>query len=88
MTNRPQGTLYIGVTNDIIRRVYEHKNKVVPGFTKKYSLYYLVYYEVFSDVNEALESEKRLKNWHRQWKIDLIEENNPEWRDLYNEIIS
>ena len=75
-------TLYIGVTNNLIRRVYEHKNKLIDGFTKKYNLTILVYYETTSDIFSALKREKQLKNWHRQWKINLIESVNPKWQDL------
>ncbi|MFQ5676480.1 MAG: GIY-YIG nuclease family protein [bacterium] len=87
LASKRNGTLYIGVTNDLIRRVYEHKNDVVDGFTKKYQVHRLVYYEETNDVYEALQREKRMKKWKRQWKIKLIEEMNPEWRDLYDEIV-
>ncbi len=80
------GTLYIGFTNDLIRRVYEHKNGLVNGFSKKHKLHLLVYYEEFSSVEDAIVREKRLKKWHRKWKIDLIEKLNPEWKDLYDEL--
>jgi len=79
-------TLYIGVTNNLIRRVYEHKNKMVDGFTKKYNLTKLVYYEMTNDAESAIRREKQLKNWHREWKINLIESINKEWKDLYPEI--
>ncbi len=82
-----KGTLYIGVTNDLVRRVYDHKANAIDGFTKKYEVHDLVHYESFSDVNDALTREKRLKKWNRQWKIDLIEKNNPDWADLYRQII-
>ena len=77
------GTLYIGVTNDIIRRVAEHRLKSVKGFTKKYSVDKLVYFEQFDDAENAIRREKRLKSWNRAWKIRLIEELNPNWDDLY-----
>ena len=77
------GTLYIGVTNDLIRRVFEHKSKFVRGFTKKYDVVKLVYYEQYDDIENAIQREKRLKKWNRQWKIRLIEEKNPNWDDLY-----
>ncbi len=80
------GTLYIGVTNNLVRRVYEHKMDVVPGFTRKYSIHQLVYYEQFSDVENAIRREKRLKKWSREWKIQLVEKSNPRWLDLYPEI--
>jgi putative endonuclease len=80
------GTLYIGVTNDLIRRVHEHKNKVAEGFTKKYDLDRLLYFEAFDDIENAIRREKRLKKWNRAWKIRLIEETNPNWTDLYPSI--
>ncbi len=82
LTNKSNKVLYIGVTNDLERRMYEHKNKMVDGFTKKYNLNKLVYFEGTTDVRGALEREKQLKNWHRSWKINLINEFNPEWKDL------
>ena len=81
------GTLYVGVTNNIIKRVWKHKNHVVKGFTSKYNVNKLGYYEIFNDINEAIKREKQLKAGNRKRKIDLIEINNPEWLDLYNEII-
>ena len=76
------GTLYIGVTNDLVRRVFEHKSKLVSGFTKKYDVVRLVYYEQYDNVENAIQREKRLKKWNRQWKIRLAEERNPNWDDL------
>ena len=87
MTNKPEGTFYIGVTNDLIRRVYEHKNNFVKCFTSKYNLHQLVYYELTADVYEAITREKRLKRWLREWKLNLIRKLNPNWLDLYFEII-
>ncbi|MFH1049812.1 MAG: GIY-YIG nuclease family protein [bacterium] len=87
LASKKNGTLYTGVTNDIIRRIYEHKNDINDGFTKKYQVYNLVYYEIFNDSYEAIVREKRIKTWKRQWKIELIEKNNPDWKDLYNELI-
>jgi putative endonuclease len=87
MASKKKGTLYIGVTSDLIKRVYEHKNDLVDGFTKKYGIHNLVYYEQTEDVNSAIQREKRLKAWKRQWKIELIEQMNPNWKDLYNKII-
>ena len=87
LTNKKQGTLYIGVTNDLVRRIWEHKNHVVEVFTEKYKLGRLVYYEETDNVESAIQREKQLKNWHRPWKITLIEKNNPEWNDLYAGII-
>jgi putative endonuclease len=86
LASRVGGTLYIGVTNDLVRRVYEHRSKFVPGFTRKYDVDRLVYYEQFSTAESAIEREKRLKKWNRQWKIRLIEESNPDWSDLYEGI--
>lgn len=83
MTNRPRGVLYIGVTNDIARRVWEHREGFYKGFTQKYKLKQLVYYEEFEDINSAIEREKQLKLWSRAWKIELIEKENPNWDDLY-----
>jgi len=85
LASKRNGTLYIGVTNDLMRRVYEHKSGLVKGFTKDYKVDILMYYEAFPDPNSAIRREKQLKNWHRNWKINLIEESNPYWRDLYNE---
>ncbi|MCL2334716.1 MAG: GIY-YIG nuclease family protein [Endomicrobia bacterium] len=82
ITNKARGTLYIGVTNDILRRMYEHKNKLVPGFSKKYSLDKLIYFEHYTDINEAIKREKMIKKWERIWKLELIEQVNPNWNDL------
>jgi putative endonuclease len=82
LSNNKNGTLYIGMTNDIERRIYEHKNGLVEGFIKRYGLSKLVFCEFYKYVNDAIKREKQLKNWHRQWKINLIEENNPNWDDL------
>ena len=84
MTNRIYGTLYIGVTNDIARRVWEHKEGVVAGFTKRYGLKMLVYFEEFDSISDAIRREKRLKQWNRAWKIALIEKQNPNWKDLHS----
>jgi putative endonuclease len=88
LASRRNGTLYIGVTNDLVRRVYDHKTRTIEGFTEKYGVHTLVYYEPYTDVYDALTREKRLKKWKRQWKIDLIESVNPDWKDLYLRIIS
>ena len=80
------GTLYIGVTNDLIRRVHEHREKLVEGFTKQYNVTKLVFFEVHSDVKAAITREKQMKKWNRAWKVRLIEESNPNWDDLYSEI--
>ena len=86
MASCRNSTLYAGSTSDIIKRVWEHKNKMTPGFTARYNVNMLVYYEVHEAYVEAARREKRLKNWCRQWKLNLIEELNPEWRDLYEDI--
>ena len=82
MANKPNGTMYIGMTNNLIRRVYQHKNGEHDGFTKQYGLHRLVYYESTYDVNAAIKREKQLKKWERQWKINLIEKENQYWNDL------
>jgi putative endonuclease len=82
LTNKNNKVLYIGVTNDLERRIFEHKNKLVEGFTKKYNLNKLIYYEMTEDISSAIEREKQLKNWHRDWKINLINSFNPTWKDL------
>jgi putative endonuclease len=87
MASKRNGTLYIGVTADLVRRVHEHKHDLVDGFTKKYSVHTLVYYQQAEDIEAAILEEKRLKRWNRKWKLELIEKTNPEWRDLYPEII-
>ena len=87
LTNKSNKVLYIGVTNDLVRRMYEHKNKLVEGFTKRYNLTKLVYYEVTNDVVSAIKREKQLKNWHREWKINLINQANSDWRDLSEDFL-
>ena len=86
LASRIGGTLYIGVTNDLVRRVGEHKLKMAEGFTKQYEVSRLVYFEAFDQVEQAIQREKRLKKWPRAWKIALIEKDNPDWIDLYPEI--
>ena len=86
LANRPRGVLYIGVTNDLIRRLATHKGKVVPGFTKTYGVVMLVYYEEYSSVLEAREREATLKRWRRAWKIALVDKFNPDWRDLSEQL--
>ncbi|KTD19137.1 Excinuclease ABC, C subunit-like protein [Legionella lansingensis] len=88
MASKRNGTLYVGSTSDLITRVWEHKNKLTPGFTAKYNVHRLVYYEIHETYVGAARREKRFKNWSRQWKLNLIEDLNPEWRDLYEEIYS
>ena len=87
LASKQNGTLYIGVTSDLAKRVWEHKNDLVEGFTKKYGVHRLVYYEMHGDMLSAITREKQLKNWNRAWKLELIEEKNPEWKDLWDEIV-
>jgi putative endonuclease len=87
LASKPRGTLYVGVTNDLVRRVAEHRDGLVPGFTKTYGVKMLAYFEEHADVNEAIEREKQVKRWARAWKIELIREKNPDWRDLFEEIV-
>ena len=83
LCSKKNGTLYVGITNDIVRRVEEHKAKAVPGFTRDYNVHVLAYFELYQYADQAIYREKKLKKWNRSWKIGLIEESNPEWRDLY-----
>ena len=86
MASQRNGTLYVGVTNDLVRRVWEHREGVAPSFTQKYGVKMLVHYEQFDDPTNAIQREKNIKKWPRRWKLDLIETENPEWRDLWEEI--
>lgn len=86
LASKKDGVLYTGVTSDLIRRTYEHKTQAADGFTKQYWVKRLVYYEIYEDAENAILREKRLKKWNRGWKIRLIEEKNPEWKDLYPEM--
>lgn len=86
LANKRNGTLYVGVTSNLVKRVWEHKNNVVAGFTKKFSVHNLVYFEECLDAENAILREKQLKKWQRKWKLELIEKNNPDWRDLWDEI--
>ena len=86
MTNRPVGTLNIGVTNDLARRAFEHREGLTQGFTRRYNLDRLVYYETYPTAYEAIQREKAMKKWNRAWKIALVEGMNPEWRDLHDEL--
>jgi putative endonuclease len=86
MTNRPNGILYIGVTDDLVRRVWEHREGVVDGFTKRYGLKYLVYFEQYDDIRDARQREQNLKHYLRAWKIRLILLNNPSWSDLFEQL--
>jgi len=87
MASKRNGTLYIGVTTDLVRRVYEHKNDLVDSFTKMYSAHSLVYFEETTDIISAISREKQLKKWNRQWKLELIEKTNPGWNDIYPELV-
>jgi putative endonuclease len=87
LTSKPGGTLYVGVTNSLVRRVYEHKEDLADGFTKRYGIKRLVYFEQHETIAAALQREKNIKHWSREWKIDLIVKANPEWHDLYDEIV-
>ena len=87
VASRPKGTLYIGVTSNLARRVWEHKNDFVEGFTKRYQVHDLVWYEVHDSMESAISREKALKKWNRAWKVRLIEEGNPWWSDLYEQIL-
>ncbi|MFO1520042.1 MAG: GIY-YIG nuclease family protein [bacterium] len=87
LASKKKGTLYVGITSKLAKRVWEHKNKIAKGFTEKYEVNLLVYYETFEDPQNAITREKRLKKWNRDWKIQLIEKNNPGWKDLYEDIL-
>ena len=87
LASAPNGTLYVGVTSDLVRRIYEHRNGLVPGFTKRYSIKRLVYFEQYEDIQTAIQREKNIKHWSRAWKVGLILAGNPEWNDLYDTII-
>jgi len=88
LASRKNGTLYVGVTNDLIRRVHEHRNGVAGGFTERYAVHHLVWYEATPSIEAAIHKEKQIKNWKREWKVALIEQANPEWLDLYQGILS
>jgi len=88
LASRKNGALYIGVTSDLVKRVFEHKNNLVDGFSKRYNVHNLVYFETLDNAKDAIEREKKLKKWNRKWKIELIEKNNPEWQDLFDRITS
>jgi len=88
LCSKRNGTLYTGVTSDLIKRVYEHKNDLVEGFTKKYNIHRLVWYEIHESAESAITREKKIKKWKRAWKLKLIEQNNPDWVDLYENICS
>jgi len=86
ISNKRNGTLYIGVTSDLIKRIYQHREGLIDGFTKKYNVKALVYYEQHENAESAITREKQMKEWKRQWKLELIEKTNPEWEDLYDKI--
>lgn len=83
MASRKHGTIYVGVTNDIRRRAYEHRDKIIRGFTAKYDCVNLVWFRRYENITDAIADEKRFKKWRREWKVQMIEEDNPDWRDLY-----
>lgn len=87
LASRPNGTLYVGVTSDLVQRVWQHKQDLAEGFTKRYGIHTLVWYEVHSTMRAAIAREKALKGWKRAWKLALIRKENPSWRDLYDEIV-
>lgn len=87
IASKRNGTLYVGVTSDPVRRIYEHKTDMVEGFTKKYGVHQLVYIETHNTMEQAITREKQMKEWKRQWKIELIETHNPEWNDLYETVL-
>ena len=86
LASKRNGTLYIGVTNNLLKRVDEHKNKLIDGFTKKYNVHNLVYYEQYNDISCAITREKQMKKWKRKYKLELIEKSNPDWIDLYKDL--
>ena len=86
LASKRNGTLYIGITSGLVQRIWQHKNKMVEGFTQKYNVNKLVYYEVHPNAESAITREKQMKKWRRSWKIRLIEEKNPDWKDLYDDI--
>ena len=87
MASQKNCTLYVGVTNDLVRRVFEHKNDLVEGFTRRYGVHTLVWFESTSSIEAAIQREKQLKNWKREWKVGLIEQLNPDWNELYDGLL-
>jgi len=87
LASRRNGTLYVGVTSDLLKRVWEHKQNLADGFTKRYGVHTLVWYELHDSMEEAIRREKAIKEWKRRWKLELIEKTNPEWRDLYEDLV-
>lgn len=87
LASRPNGTLYVGVTSDLLKRVWQHKEDLADGFTKRYEVHTLVWYEAHETMDSAIRREKAIKEWKRRWKLELIEKQNPEWRDLYEDLV-
>ena len=87
LASKRNGTLYVGVTSNLRKRVWKHKNELVEGFTKRYGVHHLVYYEIYDDMMPAITREKQIKKWNRAWKLDLIEKQNPDWKDLWEGIV-
>jgi putative endonuclease len=87
LASKRNGTIYVGVTSDLVKRMWEHKNDVVEGFTRRYGVHLLVWYELHESMRSAIEREKNLKEWKRAWKLELIESSNPDWQDLYNGLV-
>ena len=87
LASKRNGTLYIGVTSDLVKRIWEHKNNMVEGFSKRYNVHHLVWFEMHEIMESAIQREKRLKEWKRAWKLELIESANPDWQDLYHTIV-
>jgi len=87
LASKRNGTLYVGVTSDLVKRVWQHRNNVVEGFTSRYGVHRLVYFEMYDDMEQAILREKRIKKWNRAWKIELIERHNPEWKDLWETLV-
>ena len=86
LASKPYGTLYVGVTRELTKRIWEHKEHVVPGFTRKHEVTRLVWFECHDSIDAAITREKQIKEWHRDWKVNLIQAMNPEWRDLYDDV--
>jgi len=87
LASKKNGTLYIGVTSNLVQRIWQHKQDTIEGFSQKYQVHMLVWYELYDDMQSAIQREKQLKNWKRAWKLELIEKDNPDWLDLYDEIV-
>ena len=88
LASKRNGTLYIGVTSDLVKRIWQHKQNQIKGFTKRYDVHHLVYFEEYADIYNAIVREKQLKKWNRAWKLRLIESENPDWRDLYDDFLA